>query len=814
MEHLLKDVRHGVRSLARHPGMSALAVLAIAIGIGTVTTQFSVVHGVLLRGLPFPGGDRIAIVQWNVPRNGPLDSEIAIQDFVEMQRQQTSFETLAAFYSGTVNLRLEGGMPVRVHGGYLSSAAFSQLGVQPVLGRDFAAGEDQPGAAPVMLLNHALWQREFAGDPGVIGRTAWANGRPRTIVGVMPAGFSFPGEEEVWLTLSHDEALAPRGRTMVPSLAPFGRLRSGVDADRAAAELSSIAHRLAEAYPETNRDYTSVKVQPFVDRFTEGEVAVILWAMLFAGFLVLAVACANVANILFAQAAKRTKEFAVRSALGASRRRLVAQMLTEGLALSVIGAVLGIGLAHLGNRAIWGMVEKLQPPFWMRFEIAPPVLFFVVGITLFTTLLSGLVPALHASRADVNSTLKDDTRTGTSLLFGIFARILVIVQIAFSGALLALALLMAKSSFDGRSIKLPFEPAEIFSARIALFDTDYPTETDRARFFQRLGDALAADPGVGVAAYSGNYRFFGSGRGPVRLDDGSAYESEKDMPRVRREIIGGDYFTLLNAPLLEGRMFTAADYELGAPRVAIVNTTFARRFFAGRSALGARFAQSRAPDSPWITIVGVAPDLHMQGVDPDPDDGSGYYVPFSMEAPRFMTVLLRPRVGGDPATMATLLRRVLQPLDANLPIYEAVTLDKNLDEQLRGFDIFSSIFAGLGVAALLLASIGVYGVMSFAVAQRRQEIGIRMALGASGPMIMRMVFTQGGRQVAIGLGCALVLAVGLGWVISRSLENVSFTDVRIYACVVVVLGAVGLLAILNPARRAAAGSPLQALRED
>jgi putative ABC transport system permease protein len=813
MEHLLKDVRHGVRSLACHPGMSALAALAIAIGIGTVTTQFSVVYGVLLRGLPFEGGDRIHIVQWNVPRGGSLDSEIAIQDFVEMQRQQTSFEALAAFYSGTVNFRLEGGLPVRVHGGYLSTAVFSQLGVRPILGRDFMPGEDQPGGAPVMILSHALWQREFGGDPGVIGRTAWANGKPRTIIGVMPAGFSFPGEEELWVTLSHDEALAPRGRTLVPQLAPFGRLREGVDADRAAAEFSAIAHRLAEAYPETNRDYTSVKVRPFVERFTEGEVAGILWMMLVAGFLVLAVACANVANLLLAQAARRTKELAVRSALGASRRRLVTQMLTEGLALSVFGAVLGIGLAHLGNRAIWGMVEKIQPPFWMRFEIAPLVLLFVVGVTLLTTLLSGLVPALQASRTDVSSTLKDDARTGTSLHLGIFARILVIVQIAFSGGLLALALLMAKTSLDGRTIKLPFDPTQVFSARLALFDTDYPAEVDRARFYQRLGEALAADPGVGVVAYSGNYRFFGSGRMPVRLDDGSAYESEKDMPRVRREIIGGDFFTLLNAPLLEGRMFNAADYEAGAPRVAIVNTTFARRFFPGRNAVGARFAQSRAPDSPWITIVGVAPDLHMKGVDPEPDDGAGYYVPFSAEAPRFMTVVLRPRAGGDPAAMAPLLRSVLQPLDANLPIYEAVTLDKNLDEQLRGFDIFSSIFAGLGVAALLLASIGVYGVMSFAVAQRRQEIGIRMALGASGSTIMRMVFAQGGRQIAIGLGCALVLAVGLGWIISRSLENVAFTDVRIYACVVVVLGAVGLLAILNPARRAAAGSPMHALRE-
>jgi putative ABC transport system permease protein len=503
----------------------------------------------------------------------------------------------------------------------------------------------------------------------------------------------------------------------------------------------------------------------------------------------------------------------VRTALGASRGRLVAQMLTEGIALSVLGAALGIGLTHLGNRAIWSMVEKLQPPFWMRFEIALPVLVFVVAVTLVTTVLSGLVPALQASRTDVNSTLKDDARTGTSLHLGLFARILVILQIAFSGGLLAAALLMAKTSLDGRTIHVPYVMSEVFSARIALFDTDYPGEVDRARLFRRLGDTLAADPGVGVVAFSGNYRFFGGGRTPMRLDDGSAYESEKDMPRVRREIIGGDYFLLLNAPLLEGRTFTASDYEDGAPRVAIVNANFARRFFPGRSALGARFAESRAPDSPWITIVGVAPDLRMQGVDPEPDDGSGFYVPFSLEAPRFMTVLLRPRGGGEPAAMASLLRNVLQPLDPNLPIYEAVTLDRNLEEQLRGFDIFSSIFAGLGVAALLLASIGVYGVMSFAVAQRRQEIGIRMALGASGSMILRMVLAQGGRQIAIGMICALVVAFVLGWLLSLFLENITIADVRIYAVVLVALGIVGLLAILNPARRAATVSPLQALRE-
>jgi putative ABC transport system permease protein len=273
MEHLFKDACHGVRALGRHPGMSVLAVLAIAIGIGTVTTQFSMVHGVLLRGLPFPGSERIHIVQWAVPRGGSLDSEIAIQDFVEMQRQQTSFETLAAFYSGTVNFRIEGGAPIRLHGGYLSVATFSQLGVQPALGRDLAPGEDQPGAAPVMILSHGLWQREFAGDPAVIGRTAWANGRPRTIVGVMPQGFSFPAEEELWLTLPHDEALAPRGRTLVPRLAPFGRLREGVSADRAAAELTAVARRLAESYPETNRDYPAVTVRPLIDEFTEGPVA-------------------------------------------------------------------------------------------------------------------------------------------------------------------------------------------------------------------------------------------------------------------------------------------------------------------------------------------------------------------------------------------------------------------------------------------------------------------------------------------------------------------------------------------------------------
>ncbi|HEX2202517.1 MAG TPA: ABC transporter permease [Longimicrobium sp.] len=798
---LLKDLRHGARKLVRNPAFSAISVLTLALGIGLTTMMFSIVYGALFRGLPFEGGDRLMHVERN---NLPADiesMEVSLHDFADWRAQQRSFEGLAAFTGGTVNVAGPEGAE-RYEGAYMTANAFDIVGVKPQLGRAFREGEDVPGAPGVVVLSHDLWQDRYRGDPGVLGKTIRANGVESEIIGVMPPDFRFPVNEEIWLPL-REPLEAKRGEGTTVEV--FGKLRPGVSMDQAAVEMNSIARRLALTYPESNKDIGAV-VQPYTEEFIGDEPRALLFTMLAAVFLVLLIACANVANLLLSQAALRTKEVGVRTALGASRGRIVMQFLTEPLALAAAGAVLGTGLAAIGVKLFNDAIAATQPPFWIDIRMDAPILLFVAAITLFATFVSGVLPAIRASASNVAEVLKDESRGSSSFRGGRLSRVLVVFEVALSVGLLVAAGLTIKSITNLRTIDYGVPTKNVFTARVGLPEVDYPDSASQVRFFTQLHQRLGEIPGVEAYALGNAMPVVGSPGWQVQIE-GQTYATDRDYPESNYITATPGYFATFEAAV-EGRDFTDQDREGSVP-VAIVNHTFAQKHFGKESPIGRRIKRGgKDSEEPWRTIVGVVPDMWADG--PDNEDPQAVYTPFAQTPQRFMSVIARAR--GEPGALTNPVRSAVSGLDPDLPIYFVGTLEQRIHEQTWFYRIFGSIFMVMGLVALFLAAIGLYGVMAFNVSRRTREMGVRMALGAQASDVTRLVLRQGlvqiGIGVVLGLGVAYVLAMGLKII----LFQVSPLDIPIFAGTVAVLVLSGVAACLVPARRATRVDPNIALR--
>ncbi|HXO19163.1 MAG TPA: ABC transporter permease, partial [Thermoanaerobaculia bacterium] len=496
MTNILRDVRYGGRMLAKHPGHTVAALLALGLGIGLTTTVFSIDYGALLRGLPFERSDRIMAVYGTNLSQQQDRRDVFPLDYLDLRRRQTSFESLAAYSTGTINL--SGDLqPERFDGAFLTADSLGVLRVRPLLGRGFLPGEDAPQAEPVVILGYGIWRTRYGGDPKVIGRAVRVNGQPATIVGVMPEGFKFPARQDVWVPKKIDPGKLKR-RDEGDGLQLFGRLKEGVTAERAQIELTAFAKAIEKEYLETNRG-VGVEVVPFAKSFLGAKETGLLLVMLGFGFVVLFIACANVASLMVAKASLRTRELAIRSALGAGRRRVVVQLLVESTLLSLGGAILGVVLAAWGvglfNAAIYSNQDN-APPFWIRCEVDGVALAFTLGITVLAGVLSGLMPALQASRADLNEILKDEGRGSTSLRIGLFSRFLVISELAVCCMLLVGAGLMVKSVVKLQNLNLGFSTKDVLTLRIALFEAKYPQKTDRSAFFDELLRRLAQQPGV------------------------------------------------------------------------------------------------------------------------------------------------------------------------------------------------------------------------------------------------------------------------------------------------------------------------------
>jgi putative ABC transport system permease protein len=825
-----QDLRVGLRVLFKEKTFCILAAIVLGLGIGGVTTQFTVVNAFVLRGFSFPQPEQLMSVglidpqatdQQNNFGNGNIPTA---QDYEDLKAGQQSFALMAGYLNGsTINVTYKNN-PQRYTGGYVTEDFFRIVGVSPIIGRDFTADDNKPGAEKTTILGYEIWQRDFGGDPNIVGQAVRINGKAATIIGVMPQGFKFPQAEQLWVPLYNEFPIKPRDDARAGGGAPavMGRLREGVSLDQVNAEFAGLAKRIATDSPKTNKDLTSANVQPLLNSFVGPQLRGTVYAMLGAVLLVLVIACVNVMNMQFGRAALRAKELAIRGALGATRWRLVRQMLTESFLVASLGTVLGILLAQWGVSLLVRATNALPfpLPYWVRFEIDGKVLLFTVGITLFATLVSGLIPAMLSARANPAEVMKEGGRGNSSRLVNVITRILVIGQIALTAALLIMATLQIKSIRNQTSQNYGYDENAVYSARMGLMEGDYPTDDAKRQFFVRALRTLRSNPSFENAAMTDRFRMTFAPNGQYEVD-GKTYMTDRDRPRDNWESVSDGYFTTLGLKILEGRDFTLEDSDAKQP-VAIVNASFARKHFPGQSALGHQVRlYNPAKPQEWRTIVGVAPDMLMQGPFNAERDSVGFYVPLLAATPaaQFCTIVVRPHGGRNAANMGPVLAKAIAELDSNLPTYFAGTPARLHDEILGVNRLTATLFTIFGVVAFVLSAVGLYGVMSFSVNQRTQEFGIRMALGADARRIFGMVMQQGAWQLAIGLvlgtgAAALLLGVLLASALQNFLFKVKPLDPFVYLVVAGLLTLVAALSCFVPARRATRVNPMVALRTE
>jgi predicted permease len=832
---VIRDLRVGLRVLVKEKAFCALAVTVLALGICGVTTMFSVVNGVMLRGFSFPNGDRLVNVNFIDPTtatnaNGP-NGTMSAMDYDEVAPMQTSLELMAAYLNGsTVNVTVEG-RATRYTGAYTTENFFRILGVAPIMGRDFRAEDNQPGAEKVALLSYNIWQRDFGGAKDIVGRNIRINGKPATVIGVMPRGFAFPQNEELWVPLYSEFPAKPRNDPAAINPSVVGLIKPGVSLDQANAEFTGFASRFAAAYPETNKRFSAGQIQRLIDAFTPRQLKGTLLTMLGFCLGVLLIACANVMNMQFARATVRARELAIRSSLGANRVRLIRQMLTESLLLSGIGAAIGIGLAYLSIDWLTASVRNLTNPIpsWITFDVDLPVLAITVLATMVAAIASGLLPALSASRVSNAGMLRDTGRGNTSQRVSVISRGLVVFQIVVTCVLLVGSFMQLRSIMNQQTIDFGYDTTGVLAARMGLMDGDYPTQGARKLFYDRLVDHMRANPEYAAVALTNRFRMVFSGIGPVEIE-GQTYAQDGDRPNTNFEQVTGSFFSVTGQKVMEGRTFADEDLDTRQP-VAVVNDVFAKKHFGGGSALGRRFrtyAGTGRPPSPWRTVVGVVSTVRMLGPFSNPGvDDTGFYVPFyasffgpvqpSPNVSQFATVIVKPR-GGPADALANALRRDVQKLDPNLPLYFVGTPASQIDGFVAQNRIIAVMFTVFGAVAVVLAAVGIYGVMSFSVGQRTQEFGVRMALGANRVRILGMVLRQSSVQIGAGLvaglGIALGIAIAAGAGIQGALFNVSPKDPLIYSVVGAIVVLVSLAATYVPARRATRVDPMIALRAE
>jgi putative ABC transport system permease protein len=804
----MNDVRFALRQLRKTPGFTFVAVVTLALGIGANTAIFSLINGVLLRPLPFPDAERIIYFEGKNPAAGITDSNISYLDFTDWSQQTDLFASTAAYWVGNADLSGDGAEPEAVPRAGVTTGFFSVLGVQPVLGRAFVPEDDKPatfneGRGTVAIISHGLWKRRFGSDPAIVGKQVVMKSRPLTVIGVMPPGFEYPEQTQIWVNSAVNLSQEPRDNRAWSAIA---RLKPNVDLKQAQTRVSAINARLDKQFHETNKGW-GVSLWTLHERLVR-EVKPSLLALLGAVGLVLLIACANVANLLLARSAARQKEIAIRAALGASRTRVLRQMLTESILLSAIGGIAGLVLSIWLTDVLMSILPEGSPRL-EQIGIDYRVLTFALGISAFTGILFGIVPALQASKLDVTSALKEGGRTSEGHRRTSARSLLLIGEVALSLMLLVGAGLLVKSFLRLQEIRPGFNAHNVLVATIALPYPKYKYEQFE-EFFRRLKERLEAAPGVQAAGGSLNLPLNASGYAIGRgfIPEGRPLTVDENRDAMFSAITG-DYFRALQIPLLAGRTFELRD-NADAPKVVIINETIAKRHFGSATeAIGKRLSIWR--DEKFMReIVGVVGDTKTGSL--TGEGGAQIYVPNAQAQFNLMGLVIR--TAGDPAAFAATLRHEVQALDKDQPIYNVRTMDDVVANSLGTRRVSMQLFAVFGIAALVLAAIGIFGVMAYSVTQRTQEIGIRMALGAQGGDVLRMVVRQGMTLALIGIGVGLAGAFGLTRVLANLLFGVKATDPVTFAAISLLLTFVALLACYLPARRASRVDPVIALRAE
>jgi predicted permease len=806
MDTLLRDMRYAARALARRPGFTAAVVVTLALGIGATTAIFSVVNGVLLRPLPFPQPERLMTVWTNLPSSG--HETASLPDYTDWKAEGSSFASMTAYAGSSDNLAAVGGEPERVPSGRVMPEFLSTLGTAPIHGRAFNADEFVFGAHRVVILSHGLWTRRFGSDAGIVGQTITLNTLPYTVVGIAPPALGEISKAQLWAPYAPNPANGPPGRRS-DFLSVIARLKPGVTEARAQTEMDALARRLASEYPNTNEG-VGIDVVALHDQLV-GSIKPALVVFASAVGLVLLIACANVANLLLARATSREREMAVRVALGAGRARLLRQLLAESLLLAVFGGALGLVLAVWGVQAL----KAAAPPTVPRLDqvgLDLTALGFTAAASLLTGALFGLAPALRASYSAIHSALSAGGRSGIGGGRGDRLRgVLVLTQVALALLLLVGSGLLIRTFERLQRVDLGFDERGVLTAQIVLPTAKYQGGERQYAFFQQLRDRLAAIPGVQVVGLSTDVPLDG-GYGYItfavvgRPIDGPNVTAQDAVPTVAE----ADYFQALEIPLLAGRMFGAADVA-NAPRVAIVNREMVQKHFAGQNPIGERLTFGNPNDTTgWRTIIGVVGNTRLEAV--GQESYPQVYIPMAQNPASNTYVVMR--TSGDALQLAPALRRELAALDPAQPISDVKSMEQRVASSISQSKLNSVLIGLFAFVALALASIGIYGVISYAVAQRTREIGIRMALGASRSDVLRLIVRQGMTPATLGVLVGIVASLGATRVLEKLLYGVSATDPVVFVSVCALLTMVALGACLVPARRASRVDPNVALRND
>jgi putative ABC transport system permease protein len=805
MHALLQDLRYGARALLKKPGFTLVAIITLGLGIGANTALFSVVNAVLLDPFPYRDGGRIFQVRQRLPKIGvPEQLRASGPEVVDLAAGQ-SFERVAAFEPVSRNLT-GGPEPERVAAAKVSGDFFALLGVEPVMGRAITAADVGPQGGRVIVLSHGLWQRRFGGSPDALGQKVYLDDEPYTVVGVMPPRFWFDAGE-AWFPFPMDFSRTPRSARAFLALV---RLKPGVTHAQADAELGALARRQEQAFAGGNPEYAGrgVYLQPLAEVYF-GQVRTALLVLVGAVGLILLIACANIANLLLARAAARSREVAVRAALGASRARLVRQMVTESLLLALCGGSAGLLVALWGVGGLTALLPADTLPAGVEVGVDRAVLLFALAASLVTALLFGLWPALAASKPDLGGALKEGGQKGAAAGHARAQSLLVVAEVALSLVLLVMAGLMIRSFARLSNVDPGFDPANLLSMRLNLSPEKYKQGGQKAAFFGQLIERVAALPGVKAAAVASHMPFVYTEDWTVTVE-GGALAVEARTQNVDTRTVSPGYFRALGIPLVAGAFFTPQD-DLNAVGVAVINRAMARRFWPDEEAVGKRFKVGRADsDATWLTVKGVVADSAQGALDAAVKPEA--YFPLAQAAGMYRRMNLAVRSEGDPHALVAAIRREVQALDPNQPVYQIQTMEELIGESVAARRFALRLLQAFAALALVLAAVGIYGVMSYVVAGRTREMGLRLALGAAPRDVLGLVVGQGMRLVLIGTGLGLVAAFGLTRLMTRLLFGVSATDPLTFALVALVLAAVALFACYVPARRAARVDPMVALR--
>jgi putative ABC transport system permease protein len=808
---ILQDVRFAARRLVKDRWFTLAAIAALSLGIGANSAVFTLVNAVLLRGLPFEHSDRIMMIDWKDTRNRNYGN--SIQDFEDMQRASRTFAGMSVVFNGSMNLSADDRDPEQYPGVYISANGFNLIGEKAVMGRSFGAEEDKAGAAPVVLLSDKVWKARYASDPAIIGKAIRVNALPVTVIGVMREGMSWPFNAEVWMPMSQ---LPPAFRNQGRSnrfLMGYGRLADGVTLQQSRSELTNISAQLAQEHQDTNKDM-SANATPFLERILGPQIRTLFWALMGAVAFVLLIACSNVANLLLARAAHRSREVAVRVALGATRWRIVRQLMVESLLLAFISGGVGLGLGMILIRWFKSETSTVGVPYWMVFSMDTKVFAFFTAVCLVTGIIFGLAPALHISKTNVNEVLKEGGRSGSG---GQRARrwtaALIVAELTLALVLLAGAGFMMRSFVNMYKMDPGFETSRLLLMQIILPARKYPAKDDQLTMLRQIEERLNTVGAIEAATTAIAPPYSGANTRKLVID-GRATQAGEQPANVSVIAVGPRYFDTLGVKLLRGQSWTAND---GVPghEVAIINQELAARYFGKEDPIGKRIRlvddTPAGQQSAWATIVGLTPaprQTSLRSNDADPI----VWIPHEQNytGPRGVAILVRGRA--NPGALTAQLRKEIFALDPDMPLANIRTMDQNLEQQrwdIRVFGTMFSVFAGI---AIVLATVGLYAVTAYSVTQRTQEIGVRMALGAQAEQVRWLILKRGLVQLGIGLTIGLAGAFGVGRLLRSLLVQTGPSDPLTLAAITLLLVTVGIAACLFPARQATRLNPVTALR--